>query len=782
MLLIEYIIALLPFLEERFMKKLILILSITILIFSACKNDTSETFTKTQQEESGDNSKTKETESSTETISKDVIPPANVTNLQSASKDGAVLLWWTDAIDEDVFGYEVSYISNTNGRSALLEPISKNSVIVAPSTEAYLIRGLEYNTEYIFTVITVDTSGNKSSGVSITKSPNQSDIKINISLPNDNEDNVFLTKDSAPVNISIISNNTITKVLWQINGQKLKGIKPENLLADDNLKSLVLDSDKRTSFTVTENGWYDIVVQDTTGSYEWEQVVIRTIDKTPLDEVSDFEYTIDDENVYLTWKNPSAKNKYDDPLKSIKLSYIWDTNESDLNNGNIILNSDTETYTISVPENKKEKASLQIKSQTIDNFDNISNGNTITASWSNIIEATSEDAPDKIRNLAKPGRIEVKGEAKKDTMKEIAKALRSNPTVKVDLDLSELTNVVSIDQELFSYCTKLKSISLPKGLEYIGSYAFSYCNSLESIIIDGTKSIEGYAFFRCINLTSISIPSSVKHIMASAFRDCEKLQNVTLSEGIVMIDTQTFSGCRNLSTIIIPDSVIEMGSYVFQDCSALTYIKFSESLTQITCGLFCNCSSLEEINIPKSVSEIQSNAFEGCSNLKTIQLPNEITHIESQTFDGCENLSSIIIPENVITIKDHAFRGCKKLKNITIPESVSVIEEAAFADCITLMNINIPSGITTLEEKLFSGCSSLHSINIPKNVTRISRFVFTDCNNLSSIIFENTNSIWMKTESESYTNGEIIGPMSSTDTQANATLLRDNSEYYFYLN
>ena len=704
---------------------------------------------------------------------------ANVTNLNAASKDGAVLLWWTDVIDNDIFGYEVSHIANTNTRSAILSPIPKNSVIIPQGQESCLIRGLEYNTEYIFTVKTLDTSGNKSTGTSITAYSYQSNIKINITLPNDDE-NIFLTKDSAPININILSDNAITKVLCQKNGEKRTGIRPEILLADTNLKSLTITSNKTATFTVTESGWYDIIAQDTLGAYEWEQVEIKTIDKTPLEEVSYFKYTIDDENIYLTWKNPSAKDIYDSPLKNIKILYTWDENKSDSNNGSVTLEPNIESCTIPIPENKKDKASLQITSQTIDNFDNISKGNTITASWSNIIEATPEDAPEKIKNLAKRGKIEVKGEATKDTITEIAKALRTNQNIKVDLDLSELTNVEYIETELFAYCSKLKSIILPKGLKYIGDYAFSYCNSLESIIIDGSESINSYAFYKCINLVHLSISGTTKLIGCCAFRDCEKLQNITLEEGIIGIDTNAFADCRNLKTIIIPDSVIEIWNYAFEGCSALTYIKLSESITQITCGSFCNCSSLEEINIPKNVSKIENNAFEGCSNLKTIQLPNNITHIDTQTFDGCDNLSNISIPESVISIKESAFRGCKKLENLTIPESVSFIEPWAFADCISLININIPTSITTLEQGIFSGCSSLQNINIPSSVNRISRDVFQNCDNLTSIIFEDTNNNWMKTESKSYINGEQIGLMSATDTEANANLFRNNHEYYFY--
>jgi len=61
---------------------------------------------------------------------------------------------------------------------------------------------------------------------------------------------------------------------------------------------------------------------------------------------------------------------------------------------------------------------------------------------------------------------------------------------------------------------------------------------------------------------------------------------------------------------------------------------------------------------------------------------------------------------------------------------------------------------------------------------RIWKNVFIGCNKLSSIVFEDTTSVWYKTENSDFTGGESVGTMS--DASTNANLLKNNYGKYFY--
>ena len=99
----------------------------------------------------------------------DEVAPSDVTELIATNKDASVLLTWTDATDEDIYGYEVTWNNNAPiNRSAAME---SNSMMVAPGAKGCYISNLTNGTEYAFTVKSVDTSRNKSAGVTKTITP-----------------------------------------------------------------------------------------------------------------------------------------------------------------------------------------------------------------------------------------------------------------------------------------------------------------------------------------------------------------------------------------------------------------------------------------------------------------------------------------------------------------------------------------------------------------------------------------------------------------------------------
>lgn len=75
--------------------------------------------------------------------------------------------------------------------------------------------------------------------------------------------------------------------------------------------------------------------------------------------------------------------------------------------------------------------------------------------------------------------------------------------------------------------SKLKSIKLPKYLEYIGPQAFAMCHNLKEIVIpDTVETIGESAFYNCDNLERIVIGSNVRYIMEKAFWQCHKLTDI----------------------------------------------------------------------------------------------------------------------------------------------------------------------------------------------------------------------------------------------------------------
>ena len=171
--------------------------------------------------------------------------------------------------------------------------------------------------------------------------------------------------------------------------------------------------------------------------------------------------------------------------------------------------------------------------------------------------------------------------------------MRETMTSLVDVDLSGITNTSGVN---FNGKARLVRIILPTNLTSIGDEAFEYCSSLTSITIhNSVTSIGDKAFFWCTSLTFITIPNSVTSIGYWAFYDCE-----------------------NLTSVTIPNSVTSIGDGAFHGCSSLTSITIGNSVTSIGDDAFAWCSSLTSVTIPNSVTSIGNSAFESCSSLTSI--------------------------------------------------------------------------------------------------------------------------------------------------------------------
>ena len=135
--------------------------------------------------------------------------------------------------------------------------------------------------------------------------------------------------------------------------------------------------------------------------------------------------------------------------------------------------------------------------------------------------------------------------------------------------------VVGIANNGFAYCSNLKQITIPSGVETIGDSAFAGCTGLTSITIpDSVISIGDSAFRDCMSLTSVTIGNSVTSIGASAFYWCKSLTSITIPEGVTSIGNYAFFDCDSLTSVTIPNSVTSIGGEAFSDCRALMSIKY----------------------------------------------------------------------------------------------------------------------------------------------------------------------------------------------------------------
>ena len=139
-----------------------------------------------------------------ETTPADKTPPEEVTDLELKVADGIVKLTWKDSVSDDVFGYEISYESNkiVYASRSTFSAMAENTVFVSPKTQKYEFE-VETGKEYSFTIKAVDTSGNKTNG--ITKSSKLMDViePVPFATRTQNLDLIFGTDAVAEITLTI---------------------------------------------------------------------------------------------------------------------------------------------------------------------------------------------------------------------------------------------------------------------------------------------------------------------------------------------------------------------------------------------------------------------------------------------------------------------------------------------------------------------------------------------------------------------------------------------------
>ena len=244
----------------------------------------------------------------------DETAPANVTELTAQAKDSRILLTWKDAADSDVYGYEVIYSGTKPINRVVLPAIDTTSMLVPPKAEGTYINGLANGTEYTFTVKTVDTSGNKSEGVTVKGTPVAIDagetlkIALTASVPQENGYTGNKSNTKVTVKAKITTASKVKKVVWKKDGSLIA----KTLLADENAVAATESAVYAVwTFDITAtdesaNGSYTVAAIDEAGREEAEQITIDNFEFMPPAKVkiTNAVYSSTDSSITIDWTEP----------------------------------------------------------------------------------------------------------------------------------------------------------------------------------------------------------------------------------------------------------------------------------------------------------------------------------------------------------------------------------------------------------------------------------------------------------------------------------------------
>lgn len=175
--------------------------------------------------------------------------------------------------------------------------------------------------------------------------------------------------------------------------------------------------------------------------------------------------------------------------------------------------------------------------------------------------------------------------------------------------------------------TQIWNISIPSTVATIGQYAFANTR-LKSISFtehSNLQSIAQYAFQYCSSLQEFIMPSTVNFVGQYAFRGCTSLHSLWLSDGITTINRSVCYDCTQLTSLHLPTNLTVIGRNAFYNNHSLSKLIIPESLNEIRYEAFYNCA-LDSLKLPVALENLSEYAFRHCWKLKYIEMPSYLNN------------------------------------------------------------------------------------------------------------------------------------------------------------
>lgn len=333
------------------------------------------------------------------------------------------------------------------------------------------------------------------------------------------------------------------------------------------------------------------------------------------------------------------------------------------------------------------------------------------------------------------------------------------------------SDVVSIGNYAFAYCTKLNEFTIPASMQEIGDYAFQSCTALVEVAFkegDQSMTFGQYVFNDCLELTRVTLSAAVEMIPITVFDGCDNLEGVYVDagnqyytdiEGVLYNKdvTEILFYSKKKGNFTLPETVTTIGEGVFAGNAEITSFTIGENITYIKRNAFKDCLALTEVIFEDAGEElvVDEYAFANCTGILSLDLPDRWINIENYTFYNAMSLSEIIfgkelatigeyafastvlhtveLPDTVTSVGAYAFDSSSALENVRLSAGMNSVGGFIFNNCPALTTVVIPSGITEIGESAFKGCEGLTKVTLPETLVTIGASAFMDCGNLSAI-------------------------------------------------
>ena len=295
-------------------------------------------------------------------------------------------------------------------------------------------------------------------------------------------------------------------------------------------------------------------------------------------------------------------------------------------------------------------------------------------------------------------------------MPKLAKISSSAFAYMLFLEEVNLPKLTEMPSSMFFYCASLKEIpDCVKDIEAISYGAFRY-SGIEEIDFPNAVFVDDEAFSYCSRVKSVHLPL-VKEMGTQSNLGSKELREIYLPN-VISIDG--IEGSENIEKISLPRAITVSG-YGFRHDTNLKKLNMP-NLKDAQKGylLYC-CTSIENVNLQNLISAGQSS-FSDCKSLKEIYLPR-CTYVGQSCFEGCDNLEIIDLSSLKSIDKGYysPFKRCPKLKHLIL-NNLETFKNAWFYKCDSLKEITLSKLKNITFERGFLDYGDSGPINLDVNM------------------------------------------------------------------
>lgn len=171
-------------------------------------------------------------------------------------------------------------------------------------------------------------------------------------------------------------------------------------------------------------------------------------------------------------------------------------------------------------------------------------------------------------------------------------------------------NLSAIHAKAFKNASRLSRVEFNDKLSYIGQEVFSGTSLLEVDLPKSVRVIEDNAFTGCRELRTVSLKEGLLTIGNGAFQQCTAITEIAVPTTCTTIRSNAFSLCNLVRRYKLPN-VVEIGDYCFYDNRSLVEINLPKTLNKLGKSVFEGCEELKYIHIPASIPNLDKDAFAG---------------------------------------------------------------------------------------------------------------------------------------------------------------------------